>query len=65
MFVIGLMMIFSPIIFFFMDGGDDDGDFITWIGNKPLNFIFIVEGCLVFGFLMVTIGLAQSYWSLL
>jgi hypothetical protein len=63
--ITGILLLITPTIFFFKEGGSDDGDVFSWLASKPLSFIMMVRVCYSIGILFLYIGLAQTYWFFL
>lgn len=69
--LIGLLMLFSPVMIFMIERGGfdllhkgDDGDLVLWLMTKTPEQILLISGSIVAGISLVTVALAQRAWMM-
>lgn len=65
--LIGILMLFGPVMIFFMEGGTSDaydGDLVLWLMSKTPEQIFLIKGSMAAGVTLVTAALAQRVWMM-
>ena len=64
--ILGLVLLFTPVIMAFKAGAQDDGDIYQWFAKLPLNTIMIIQGFMMFGVMLLAAGAMRGMeWTIL
>lgn len=63
LFVMGLSMIFMPIVAAMKNHGADDDGLISWISSLTPDQMFLVQGAVIGGITFGTLGILMMVWT--
>lgn len=63
-FVVGVGLLITPGIIAVLNGARDDGDFVSWLANQPLQTIIMLQTITRLGYAVMTMAVIDLIWRL-